>query len=191
MIVPTIVFAFLFVSLVVMMINYNSIIKYYNRVDEAWADVDVQLKRRYDLIPNLVNMVQGYAEHEFELFMKVTNARADAVDAEIMSDPKDVTEKDNILSSTLKSLFAVSEAYPDLKANQNFIELQKELADTENKIQSARRFYNSTVLDFNNFIQMFPTNVFVLMYGYKKRPYFDLGSEKEARENVKVDFTKK
>jgi LemA protein len=172
-----------------MMFAYNLLVQYTNRVDESWSDVDIQLQRRYDMIPNLVNIVSGYAEHEMELFRKVTNARADAVEAEVMQDPKDVTAKDNILSSTLKTLFAVAEAYPDLKANQNFLELQKELADTENKIQSARRFYNNTVKDYNTKIQIIPINLVARMLRFNKRDFFELGDE-SVRENVKIDFNK-
>jgi LemA protein len=135
---------------------YNGLIKLRNRVDEAWSDIDVQLKRRYDLIPNLINTVKGYASHEKEVFERVTEARARAMGAK---DPKEQAEAENMLSDTLKSLFAVSEAYPDLKANQNFLELQRELTDTEDKIQASRRFYNGNVRDFNTKIQVFPNNI--------------------------------
>jgi len=133
---------------------YNGLIKLKNRTDEAWSDIDVQLKRRYDLIPNLINTVKGYAKHEKELFEKVTEARARAIGAK---DPKEQAEAENMLSGTLKSLFAVAEAYPELKANQNFLELQRELTDTEDKIQASRRFFNGNVRDFNTKFKFFQT----------------------------------
>jgi LemA protein len=162
---------------------YNGLIKLKNRVDEAWSDIDVQLKRRYDLIPNLVNTVKGYAAHEKEVFEKVTEARARAMGA---GTAEDKAQAENMLSSTLKSLFAVAEAYPDLKANQNFLELQKELTDTEDKIQAARRFYNGNVRDFNTKIEIFPNNIFAGVLNFTKREFFEAaGVEKEA---VKVEF---
>ncbi len=185
---PLIFFIFLVIVVITMMVTYNVIIKAYNRVDEAWSDVDVQLKRRYDLIPNLVKIAQHYAEHEFEIFMAVKQAHSDVVEAEIMNDPEGVVKQDNVLKDTLKSLFALTEDYPSLRANENFLELQKELAETENKIQSSRRFYNATVLDYNNKIKMFPTNAFALVYDYKKRPFFDFGEE--VRQNVEINFNK-
>jgi len=152
---------------------YNSLIKLKNRVDEAWSDIDVQLKRRYDLIPNLINTVKGYATHEKELFEKITQARTAAMGAK---NPAEKEQTENMLSDTLKSLFAVAENYPDLKANQNFLELQRELSDTENKIQASRRFYNGNVRDFNTKIEVFPNNLIVGMLNFTKR------------ENVKVEF---
>ena len=162
---------------------YNSLIKLRNRTDEAWSDIDVQLKRRYNLIPNLVETVKGYATHERELFEKVTKARTAAMGAQ---DPADKAQAENALSGTLKSLFAVAENYPDLKANQNFLELQKELSDTENKIQAARRFYNGNVRDFNIKIQKFPNTLVAGMLGFKGRDFFEV--EEEARGPVKVSF---
>jgi LemA protein len=162
---------------------YNGLIKLKNRVDEAWSDIDVQLKRRYDLIPNLVSTVKGYAKHEKELFEKVTEARTRAMGAK---DPKEQAEAENMLSGTLKSLFAVSENYPDLKANQNFLELQKELTDTEDKIQASRRFYNGNVRDFNTKIQVFPNNMVVGMLKFKPYEFFE--AEGTEKENVKVEF---
>ncbi|MCX6766499.1 MAG: LemA family protein [Candidatus Moranbacteria bacterium] len=162
---------------------YNGLIRLKNRVDEAWSDIDVQLKRRYDLIPNLVNTVKGYASHEKEVFEKVTEARTRAMGAQSAGDK---AQAENALSQTLKSLFAVAEAYPDLKANQNFLELQRELTDTEDKIQASRRFYNGNVRDFNTKIQVFPNNVFAGMLGFSAREFFEAaGGEKEA---VKVEF---
>ncbi|MDD5396608.1 MAG: LemA family protein [Candidatus Moranbacteria bacterium] len=162
---------------------YNGLITLKNRVDEAWSDIDVQLKRRHDLIPNLVNTVKGYATHEKELFERVTAARTAAMNAGTTAE-KEQTE--NALSGTLKSLFAVSENYPDLKANQNFLELQRELTDTEDKIQASRRFYNGNVRDFNTKIQVFPTNIFANMLGFAKREFF--AAEESERENVEVKF---
>lgn len=162
---------------------YNGLIKLKNRVDEAWSDIDVQLKRRYDLIPNLIETVKGYAKHEKEVLENVTEARTRAMGA---SDPKDQIEAENMLSGTLKSLFAVSENYPDLKANQNFLELQKELADTENKIQASRRFYNGNVRDFNTKIQTFPNNMIAGSLNFKDRDFFE--AEEEEKKNVKVKF---
>ncbi len=162
---------------------YNGLIRLKNRVDEAWADIDVQLKRRYNLIPNLVETVKGYATHERELFTKVTEARAKAMQA---GSVEDKAQAENMLSQTLKSLFAVAENYPELKASENFAKLQDELTDTENKIQAARRFYNGQVRDFNTKIQVFPNNIIAGMLGFKPREFFEL--EGEEREPVKVDF---
>ena len=162
---------------------FNSLIRLKNRTQEAFSDIDVQLKRRHDLIPNLVETVQGYAKHEKELFEKVTQARASAVNA------KGVAEKgkaENMLSETLKSIFAVAEAYPDLKASQNFLKLQDELSDTENKIQAARRFYNGNVRDFNIKIEVFPNSLVAGMLGFKKFEFFQ--AESKEKENVKVKF---
>lgn len=163
---------------------YNSLIRKRNRVDEAWSDIEVQMKRRYDLIPNVVETVKGYAAHEKGVFENVTKARSVAMGA---TTPQEHAKAENMLSSTLKSLFAVAEAYPDLKANANFLDLQRELADTENKIQAARRFFNGVVLEFNNGIQVFPTNIFAGMLGFSKREFFDL-EEEAAKQPVKVSF---
>ena len=163
---------------------YNGLIKLRNRTNEAWSDIDVQLKRRYNLIPNLVETVKGYAKHERELFEKVTKARTAAMGAQ---EPSEKAEKENMLTGALKSLFAVSENYPDLKANQNFLELQRELTDTENKIQASRRFYNGNVRDINIKIQQFPNNLIAGALGFKKRDFFEVKGETE-REPVKVGF---
>ena len=160
---------------------YNGLIKLKNRVDEAWSDIDVQLKRRYDLIPNLINTVKGYAAHERELFEKVTAARTAAMGA---STPHDKEQAENILSGTLKSLFAVAEAYPDLKANQNFLELQRELTDTEDKIQASRRFYNGNVRDFNIKIEVFPNNIVAGMLHFTKREFFEAEEGEKGAVNV-------
>jgi LemA protein len=162
---------------------YNGLIRFKNRVDEAWSDIDVQLKRRYDLIPNLVNTVKGYATHERELFEKVTEARARAMGA---GSAADKAQAENMLSNTLKSLFAVAEAYPDLKANQNFLELQRELTDTEDKIQASRRFYNGNVRDFNIKIEIFPNNLIAGMLNFAKREFFE--TAEEQKNPIKVEF---
>jgi len=162
---------------------YNDLIKGRNRVDEAWSDIDVQLKRRYDLIPNLVESVKAYAGHEKEVFQKVTEARTQAMQAKTL-DEKGKAE--NILSGTLKSLFAVAEAYPDLKASTNFLQLQDELSDTENKIQASRRFYNGNARDFNIKVQVFPNNLVAGMLGFKKYEFFQ--AEEEAKPAPKVQF---
>ncbi len=166
---------------------YNGLIKLKNRVKEAWSDIDVQLKRRYDLIPNLVETVKGYAKHESETLENVIKARNEAMATQKGGDAKAQAEAENMLSSTLKSIFALAENYPDLKANQNFLELQRELTDTEDKIQAARRFYNGNVRDFNTKVETFPTNIFAGMLNFKKFEFFEIGDEKE-RENVKVEF---
>ena len=163
---------------------YNGLISLRNRTDEAWSDIDVQLKRRYDLIPNLVNTVKGYAQHEKELFEKVTQARTAAMGAQA---PGDKAQAENMLTGALKSLFAVAEAYPDLKANTNFLELQRELSDTENKIQASRRFYNGNVRDFNTKIQVFPNNMIAGMLNFKEYDFFELDNEEE-KDPVEVDF---
>ncbi len=164
---------------------YNSLIRAKNRVDEAWSDISVQLKRRYDLIPNLVSTVKGYAAHEAGVFEKVTAARAAAMGAGSMDDK---LKQENMLSGALKSLFAVAEAYPDLKANQNFMQLQSDLTDTEDKIQASRRFYNGTVRDFNTKLQVFPTNMFASVLGFKAREFFGIDEQGAEAQPVKVSF---
>ncbi len=163
---------------------YNRLVTYTNRAEEAWADIDVQLKRRYDLIPNLVNAVRGYMTHEAGTLEKVTEARAKAMQAHSVSEHG---EAENMLTGALKSIFALSENYPDLKANQNFIELQRELSDTENKIQAARRFYNTNVRDLQNSLESFPTNYIGKNFGFKSRDFFEL-KEDVARNPVEVKF---
>ncbi len=182
-----IVLAIVIALILAIIAMYNSLIRLKNRVQEAWSDIDVQLKRRYDLIPNLINTVKGYASHEQETLEKVTKARTDAMAVQSGGDPKAQAQAENMLSSTLKSIFALSENYPDLKANQNFLELQRELSDTENKIQASRRFYNGNVRDFNTKLQVFPTNIIANMLGFKEREFFEIEELKE-RENVKVEF---
>lgn len=173
---------------------YNKFVTLTQRVKEAWADIDVQLKRRYDLIPNLIETVKGYATHERETFDAVTSARATATQTHI--DPTNVTPEqiaamagaESALSGALSKLLAVAENYPDLKANTNFMELQRELSDTENKIQAARRFYNGNVRDFNIILQSFPSNIIGGMFNFTVKEFFELEEGSEEREPVKVSF---
>jgi LemA protein len=169
-----------------LIVLYNGFVSKINQAKEAWADIDVQLKRRYDLIPNLVETVKGYAAHESAAFENVTKARAAAMAA---GTPAGKAEAENQLSGTLKTLFAVSEAYPDLKANQNFLQLQQEIGNTEDKIQAARRFYNGTVRDLNTSIQSFPGNIIASTFHFSAMDLFELtDAESAAREPVKVSF---
>ena len=163
---------------------YNKLITLKNRTDEAWSDIDVQLKRRYDLIPNLVETVKGYAAHEQGTLQKVIEARNAAMGSTGSLEAK--AQAENALSSTLKSIFALAESYPDLKANQNFAKLQDELSDTENKIQAARRFYNGNVRDFNIQVEVFPNNLINNMLKFKKYEFFEAAAEE--KENVQVKF---
>jgi LemA protein len=162
---------------------YNRLVGMKMKVDEAWSDIDVQTKRRYDLIPNIVETVKGYASHEAGVFEEVTKARSVAMGA---TNPAAKAEAENMLAGTLKSLFAVAENYPELKANVNFLDLQKTLADIEDKIQAARRFYNGNVRDFNTQILVFPNNMVANMLGFSKREFFE--AEAAAKENVQVKF---
>lgn len=180
-----IVLAIIVIILIWLVAKYNGFVTLRTRAQEAWADIDVQLKRRYDLIPNLVNTVKGYATHESTAFEKVTEARARAMQA---GSPSEKADAENQLSGTLKSLFAISEAYPELKANTNFLALQQELSDTENKIQAARRFYNGNVRDLNAGIQMFPGNIIASMFGFTKMDFFQLEENAAAKEPVEVKF---
>jgi len=164
---------------------YNSLIRLRTQMREGWADIDVQLKRRYDLIPNLIETVRGYAKHERETLQRVTDARSNAINAGTTADQAGA---ENMLTGALKSLFAVSENYPDLKANQNFLELQRELSDTENKIQAARRFYNTIVRDLNIKIETVPSNIVAMIFRFKHGEFFELEEGGEERENVKVQF---
>lgn len=165
--------------------TYNGLVTLKNRVDEAWSDITVQLKRRLDLIPNLVNSVKGYAAHEAGVFEAVTAARANALNAQGV---KETAEAENMFEGALKSLFAVAEAYPDLKASQNFVELQQELVDTEDKIQASRRFYNGGVRDLNTKIQIFPNNIFAGMLGFKERDFFEVEDMAAVEKPVEVKF---
>ena len=164
---------------------YNGFVRMRNRVREAWADIEVQLKRRYDLIPNVVETAKGYATHERETLDSVTEARTRAMSAHGAAEQSGA---ENMLAGALKSLFAVSENYPDLKANANFLELQRELSDTENKIQAARRFYNSVVRDINTSVESFPNNMVASAFGFKCEELFDLPDGDIAQQNVKVSF---
>ena len=163
-------------------LTYNGLITLKNRTDEAWSDIDVQLKRRYDLIPNLVETVKGYASHESGTFQKVAEARTAAMNA---SGPAAKAVAENQLSATLKTIFALSENYPELKANQSFLDLQQQLTDTEDKIQAARRFYNGNVRDFNTKLQVFPTNLIGNMLGFTKRDFFEIAEGERANPQVK------
>lgn len=163
---------------------YNSLIKLRNTSEQAWSDVDVQLKRRHDLIPNLVETVKGYASHEKETFEEVVKARNQAMGA---STPEGKAQAENFLQSTLKSLFALAEAYPELKANQNFLDLQDELSNIEEQIQLARRYYNAVVRDLNTKIESVPSNFIANWFNFEKKEYFELDAEEE-RETPKVDF---
>lgn len=163
---------------------YNGLIRLRNRCENAWSQVDVQLRRRYDLIPNLVETVKGYAKHEREVFQKVTEARAKAINAGTV---KEQGQAENMLAGALKSLFAVVENYPDLKANQNFLMLQEELAGTEGKIAYARQFYNDNVMKFNMKQQVFPSNIIANMFNFKEKDYFEI-EEAEAKGPVEVKF---
>lgn len=164
--------------------SYNSLVTLRIRVDEAWSDINVQLKRRLDLIPNLVETVKGYASHESGVFSEVTEARAKVMQAKGV---KETAAAENQFEGALKSLFAVAEAYPDLKANQNFADLQRELVDTEDKIQGSRRFYNSGVTGLNTKIQTFPTNLVAGMFGFKNRDFFDVDESERDAANKPVD----
>lgn len=163
---------------------YNRFVTLANRAKEAWADIDVQLKRRYDLIPNLVNTVKGYAAHEQATLDRITTARTVAMNAQGTAEKG---QAENQLSGALKSLFAVSEAYPDLKANQNFLELQRELSDTENKVQAARRFYNQNVMALNTSAESFPSNLIAGIFHFSKMELFAL-TDAAAKDPVKVGF---
>lgn len=181
---------YLLIVLVVLVLGliliYNSLVRLNIRTNEAWSDIQVQLKRRADLIPNLVNTVKGYAKHEKSIFEDVTNARAATLSA---TNPKDAAKAEGDFQKTMKSLFAVAENYPDLKASENFKELQGELTDTEDKIQAARRFYNSMVRDFNTKRKTFPTNLIAGMLGYKAdKDFFEVDNPNEIKEPVEVKF---
>jgi LemA protein len=183
--------AFIIIGVVVVLVGlflvtmYNALVKLNQQSSEAWSDITVQLKRRFDLIPNLVNAVKGYAAHEAGVFEKVTEARTQGMNAH---GPAEAAKADNMFQETLKSLFAVAEAYPDLKASQNFVELQNELTDTEDKIQASRRFYNGVVRDFNTKRKTFPTNIFAGMLGFKEdKEYFDVDAAEAAAVNKPVE----
>lgn len=182
------IFVLIIVAVVILwgIAAYNRFVRLRTRSEEAWADIDVQLKRRFDLIPNLIETVKGYASHEQNVLQGVTEARTQAMGAQTVAEH---AEAENMLTGALKSLFAVSENYPDLKANTNFLELQRELSDTENKIQAARRFYNTNVRDLNIATETFPSNIIAKMFKFVKKEFFELAdSEQAAREPVAVKF---
>ena len=183
MIVGIVVGVIVLLIVLVLVFMYNGLVRVRNRFDNAWSQIDVQLKRRYDLIPNLVNTVKGYAEHEKSTFEAVTQARANAIGAQ---GPAQQAQAENVLSGALKSLFAVAEAYPDLKANQNFLNLQEELTSTEDRIAYSRQFYNDSVLSYNNKIQTFPRTMIAGMFNFEKREYFE--GDPESTGPVKVEF---
>lgn len=185
---PVIIAIIAAIVLVAVITIYNSLVKSKVRTDEAWSDINVQLKRRYDLIPNLINTVKGYAKHEKSVFEEVTAARAQAMNAQSVTE---VAQADNQFQAALKSLFAVAEAYPDLKANESFQQLQAELVDTEDKIQAARRFYNGSARDLNIKIQSFPSNLIAGIFGFKLRDFFEVDEDEAAvvADPVKVDFS--
>lgn len=162
--------------------TFNGLVSLKNKTDEAWSDIDVQLKRRYDLVPNLVETVKGYAAHEQGTFQKVIEARTAAMGAKSVAEH---AQAENMLSQTLKSIFALAEAYPDLKANQNFLQLQSQLAELEDHLQAARRFYNGNVRDFNTKLQVFPTNLIGGMLGFAKRDFFETAEAEKAAPQVK------
>jgi LemA protein len=179
-----VIIAVLVIGLIVI---YNGLVRSKIRVDEAWSDINVQLKRRYDLIPNLVNTVKGYAKHEKDVFENVSAARSAAMGATGLSDK---AKAENQLEGTLKSLFAVAEAYPDLKANQGFQQLQSELTDTEDKIQASRRFYNGSVRDYNIKLQVFPTSLMAGPFGFTSRDFFEADNQADIEKPVAVEFDK-
>ena len=184
------IFAILAIVLVVIVFAiylYNGLVRLRNKVKEAWADIETQLKRRYDLIPNIVSTVKGYAKHEEGTFVKVTEMRAKAMESNNLGEK---AEAENMLSETLKSLFAIAENYPELKANQNFLDLQNTLKEIEEHIQLSRRYYNGTVRDFNTKIEVFPNNIVAGPLGFKSKEFFETKNEQE-KENIKVDFNEK
>ncbi len=184
MIVGIIIAAIVVLLIIIFAVSFNGLVRSRNRIDNAFSQIDVQLKRRHDLIPNLVETVKGYAAHERGTLDSVTQARANAISAGQAGSPQQQAQAENALTGALRSLFAVAEAYPDLKANQNFLNLQEELTSTEDRIAYARQFYNDTVLRYNNSIQTFPRNTIAGMFNFQKREYFDAAPEDEAPVHV-------
>jgi LemA protein len=164
---------------------YNKLVRLRNTVKSSWSDIDVQCKKRYDLVPNLVETVKGYASHEKTVFEKVTQARTMAIQA---TTPQEMGKAENMLRDTLKSLFAVAEAYPELKANANFLQLQSQLQELENNIEYARRYYNAVVRDYNTLIESFPSNLIASQFGFKQGDLFQLETPEMERKPVKVSF---
>ena len=183
MIAVWIVLAILVLLVLYVIVSYNSLVRVRNRTDDAWSQIDVQLRRRYDLIPNLVETVKGYATHERQTFEAVTKARTQGMNAQGVAEQ---AQAENMITGALKSLFAVAEAYPELKANQNFLALQEELTATEGRIAYARQFYNDTVLKLNTKVQTLPTNILAGMFGFKTREYFE--ADDTSRGPVTVQF---
>ncbi len=183
MLVPAVLGGIVVVILLWVMMAYNGFIKLRNQADESWSGIDVQLKRRYDLIPNLVETVKGYAKHEQSTFEKVVQARNAAMSAQKVEDK---AQAENMLSGALKSIFALAENYPELKANQNFLDLQKNLAEIEDQLQNARRYYNAVVRDYNIQCESFPSVILAGMFGFKKRAFFEIAEAE--KQNVKVQF---
>ncbi len=181
----TIILIVLAIIVLWFIVSYNGFVTVRNRVQEAWADIEVQLKRRYDLIPNLVNTVKGYATHENTAFEKISAARSAAMGARTAGEH---SQTEAVLGQAITGLFGIAEAYPELKANTNFLELQRELSDTENKIQAARRFYNGNVRDYNTSLQVFPGNVIANMFGFKKSEFFDIDDNGVESQPVEVKF---
>ncbi len=184
-IIPVVIIALIVIVGIYLWSTYNSLVTLNVRVDEAWSDITVQLKRRADLIPNLIETVKGYAAHEKGVFESVTKARAETLGAQT---PADASAAENHMQSALKSIFAVAEAYPQLQASQNFLQLQGELVDTEDKIQAARRFYNGGVREFNTKIQIFPNTLFVRGLGFKERDFFEVADAAAISEPPRVQF---
>lgn len=178
-----ILLAVLALFIIILVIMYNGLVRLQNQIDNSWAQIDVQLKRRFDLIPNLIETVKGYAKHEKELFVGVTNARTAFMNA---SSVKDKAKAENMLEGTLKTLFAVSENYPQLQANQNFLQLQEELSGTESKIAYARQHYNDIILEYNNKVETFPTNMLAKLSNFKEKEMYPV--PEEERKNIKVQF---
>lgn len=185
MTVLTLLLGLIGIGILWLVVAYNGLITLQNRTNEAWSDIDVQLKRRHDLIPNLVETVKGYATHEKQVFTEVTAARTAAMQAN--GHPAKMAASENVLTEALKSVFAVAENYPELKASQNFLHLQEELTDTEDKIEAARRFYNGNVRDFNTKQAVFPTNLIAQSLGFKSREFFEAAESEKA--NVTVSFS--
>ena len=184
--VLTVILVVVVVIILGIILMYNSLVRLNTRTEEAWSDITVQLKRRYDLIPNLVNTVKGYAKHEADVLETVAKERAATVSGG--GSVKDAAAAEDALSGALKSVFAVAESNPDLKANQNFLQLQEELVDTEDKVQASRRFYNGAVRELNTKVQVFPTNIFAGMLGFKKREFFEVEDQGLVEKPVEVKF---
>jgi LemA protein len=182
--IEKIIFLIIIVLILYVIFAYNGFVKRKYRVKEAWSDIEVQLKRRYDLIGNLVNTVKGYAIHEKEVLTKITELRSNFYN---LNDVKDIDLNQRQMNDLIRNLFVIVENYPQLKANENFKELQMELSDTENKIQAARRFYNQVVMDYNTFLKIFPNNLLNLIFRFKEEEFFDLESQEESKR-VEVKF---